>query len=1394
MRKKIKEHEANETASSLKLATEDAKIVSCTKSINENKESQQEETKKDTEFEKNSCSISGSLKHVPFSTTDLLPKNLSSSGHPKDSHSKSHHFERFIHHDTVSEIQNLSHLKGVNKAVCANLNSNKCIGNIHKDVALDPEKCFFSDKLATSTILKSKRECYASNCDSPKTQHFSLLSMESKDDLDYNSRTENEVGNHYVHEEKSVRFFNEKAVNGRKSCESLRKKSGIIQSKSHQETFLTNGSEKEKCLSSNELSCFEITNNMKNDGNSSHLERRNGWIDIDFERDWSDFKAFPKSNVTTGKEFVEHQDQNGWLSALKMREVISKRQGYKRSHMESPVSLKSKKLKKKRTDIPNEGVISKRLSTDEHVKSCKASNQSPMSCTTGKENMISKGGNTTEALKLSPNSDSFESTKDLKNLIHPLWQDEGSHLDIDEMKVGGEDNSHSPVDQKKAKEIRRPFAQNHLLRKSENDKHITNSSQLDVKSLPSGSNMSSLWPKTTQELLSPTPSFKTPLLPERENHKSDQRVQHEVTDSEFLHILGIQQSQEMKNSNKNSISIHEFEENISEQHTEYFSTIMQEAVKNPRHENESPKSRKKISDKFRNLDQDKAAFKVNGDTDENATKKGGNKLCSAFDTCLPPSQTLELSDYTNLDSIPVSQYELSEAYFSENYHFQSTKESAELFMRRRSKRISVAKPFEHKSSEVSASSAYYFKNNPTMQSEVYRYMKGRRQSQAQQRKAAVVLSIFQFLQDKAKEPGSACDFDLTPEFDYLKKKKIENAGSPHAQTSNHDSDNDRKEIINQGYNIQLYNLTSLSNDKDTVLGEKTKFEHGALNVNSNSLQFDEIESLSPLVLKKTNQNISDFDYVRSESLTYNEGLSGKKVGESEYVFKFVDQHNDLGCEIPPKTSRYCCEERHKEDNSLSNHIKPTVISTMSKDCITSPLSRDTSVKHTGTCKPSNNSDNKANSESQKHGFFDSKDVLSSEKVKKEHGVPVSLGNPKVSNDMQHNEKQLCDSPFTKSVLSNKFCVDKKICRSQPRTKSETSKDNTGPQLKVQFNSSTANDVKTNNESAAVSTNSAGVCSDSNISHETRKRMDHNNSAGNIDETMDLKSKSKLNLVSIDSTSLNTLCNISPQVSKEDKVSSLFSNRTNNIASPSNILSSLLSPVTPVVDKATPKNIHSLSRKSISFTSTPIPKYDKRARTKVQKQIEIDFESPVSRSISASSALFVSTDSTSSLGLKPSQDDLMPVYKKALSVFLSPSNAENGEITFEKTTDENDNTCTQSAPTLKLSSNLSLVPVCDESYPSPGQALISDNDSVNISALHDNTDVTCSPYVVRPWKKLARTATTPVQILETETSSCEHSSFSFTSNQLRGKSKPHNQFDIKSNVKFLGCFQASQCLL
>ncbi|RUS76337.1 hypothetical protein EGW08_015899, partial [Elysia chlorotica] len=1265
--------------------------------------------------------------------------------------------------------------------------------------------CFNANKSAGSATLRSNKQSQPSDSDS--SEHKPSADSTSKLKHQF-SRNENEQGRHFKREEKLVGncIVHEKILHWRKSSERMDKLSEAMQFKSHQQAPVDRGNEQERPGTENVLSSFEISNeNTKHGENDSRSDRGKSWIDIDFEFDGSDFKNVPKNNVTAKKEPMKHQDEHGWLSTSKMREVISKRHSHKRTHSHIKSPVKSKSLKKNRTDAPNEELIFKHTSTNRSDRNCKAVISSSLPCKTGEEIITPKIGNSTDIQHLSPSLEPSQYVEDLKKnfdrqkpsvftkYVKSIQSSEASHLDIDKLKVKVGDQSSFPAHQENAKDMRVSWAQNHLPRTSESDEDMINTSQYNVNSLSEKEKFkSSLWPQRTQELLSLTPSFKTPLCPEEGNHKSEQKVQYEVTDSEFFSILGIKQSQKKKTPTNNFIPVCDSGESavLGELNTERFATITEDSILNSRLKEEDSASQ---AEEFRNLDQDTSTPKKDDSANKHPIKADENKLCSTFDTFLPPSQTTsEFSDYTDLDSIPFSQFELSEDLLSENSHSQSSKGSSEFLVRRRSRRISDARPFQHESPVLSASPVYYSKNNSSVKSEVCKYVKERRQSQAQQKKAAMVLSIFQFLQDKAKEPGSACDFVLTPDFDHLKRRKIESADNPLAQSSkpHSESDTDSKRICNQGStnNILSYSLTSLSDAKNIALLKETGLKHGLTNVNSNSQQSEETESFSPLVLDKTHKPV--LTYIdRSDSLSHDKVISETKVAESENVLQSVDQHSEMGC--------VSFEEKLRKSYPETNSIEPPFVAPISKSCNTNPTSSETNVQHTncrmsqtlGGCKPNKCPDHKVDTGSLVHGSPDIiYPTLFSEIAIEEDEVPVCLDNLKVLNNLQERKKHPCDKSLKKNILIDKFCHDKNICGSLPVTKPEITKDNTG----LHCDSFTEYRMKTD-ESTAESTKDMVVCLENEIRDETVKMIDNNISAGNVDELIDLKSQLKLNLVSDDSTSLHVLHNkLSPQVYRE--VSSPFPNhRTrNNFASPSNILNSLLSPVTPVVNAATPKNVRSLSRKSISFTSTPIPKPEKRPRTAVQKQVELELESPISRSRSASSASFLNTDLTASPGLNTSQDDLMPVYQKALSVILSPgTNGDNTEIyvAAEKTGDKNSSVCFQSAQDLELSSDLSLVPVCDESYPSPAQIPVSDKDSVNRSASLIESFKAYSPHVVQPWKKLARTATTPVQVLETETSICEHGSFSFTFNQLRGKIKPKGLSDMKSNMKFSGCFQS-----
>ncbi|RUS76336.1 hypothetical protein EGW08_015898, partial [Elysia chlorotica] len=101
VRKKIKEHEANQINSTPTPSVEDANFVYCNKNIKEDKLSQ-EETKEEADLDENSCSIS----RTRLSCDALTPKNQPSIDKPEDVYSKSHHCKGLISQNMASLILN----------------------------------------------------------------------------------------------------------------------------------------------------------------------------------------------------------------------------------------------------------------------------------------------------------------------------------------------------------------------------------------------------------------------------------------------------------------------------------------------------------------------------------------------------------------------------------------------------------------------------------------------------------------------------------------------------------------------------------------------------------------------------------------------------------------------------------------------------------------------------------------------------------------------------------------------------------------------------------------------------------------------------------------------------------------------------------------------------------------------------------------------------------------------------------------------------------------------------------------------------------------------------------------------------------------------------------------
>ncbi|GFR96639.1 hypothetical protein ElyMa_004456800 [Elysia marginata] len=1487
VRKKIKEHE--EMESSLKLPINGKSISADSQSKEEKKQPQQEKVEINIAPEQNHQAHLTADSRILCSKT-VLQKRQTPLCETDNFLPSSYDHTQLVCHNTGEVYQDFSQTQTKNK-IKKNVEDCKTgsASHISRGDALGTEE--HSDRhtvlrLSTPTPSEPNRGNEPSKCDMPNIDSSKLFSdskpssiLKAKGGIDWQCGFELDICNNSEHGEdiNSSCFKSKKEDIGGKSCERLKEQSNLMQGKLKQESSFWSINEKiKKPIDDGQLSQLNSRNTkgdvqlLTNKKRDRHIGKRSSWIDTDFHTDQSDFKTFPQNHINAQEEIVGHYDQNGWLSTVKMKEATYKGNAKKRHHTKNSESVKSKISKKGRASLLKKEAF---RSTEEPMQAIQTSENTFMSNKAVKPNISPRNTNqkATTALSSSPSFNTFQSSKKPQKPLISKQQDTAENfatvvlnqkdninwagkltLVSDEIKEKLEKHSHSSNGLKE-KPIVEISTQNYMPRISQIDKGLLNTLQLEVETPDSvtvsidkgvGSNKPSLALQNTQEsLLSLTPTFKTTLCSVRENHKISQKDllvgPNEVTDSEFFNILGIQQSQEPVISDRSSPNAQMTDENSqSGPHIKHAGI----------HTTENSFNSRPVKEDQGNLSAKAKDYVTNGQ----ATKESGNHLCSVFENILPPSQTLsEFSEYTELDSIPFSQFELSEDLLSSGNSLSKQRSSTKALVRRRSRRISSGKPFEFRLSDLSVSQTTNWDNASSLQSEVHKYTKGKRPSQAQQRKAAMVISIFQFLQDRAKEPNLNCDFDLTPDFDCLKKERVCHALCSNAETLKQNTSHSTMKIVGVKSHDPInraipYLLTGDFEDKYRVFNEENKFLNEVVNAYSQSQE----SICSPIVLGKATSPASQ----SSENLHAESKLSIVQAVNSEN--QIAETENVLGTETSNSQLRSMVEAGTVLQNNFSkslsssernasfsrNHLTPTNSkskSNFSNNPLMSyvienqgnlrrqALSSFDSQKNLDAEEPQSDSCGKAENETHKtlddkaatapNRNLDSKDHEKQEQRDNEKQYVMDFDNPQrennalvsctdqISDNIKHIDKLLCNkTPTIKCLPSNEFNVHQKTSQMDPATEAEAECVNLQQNLSHSYE-------KDNRSQSKVSMADSKVINDS-----TQMIAGDVIPVVNIDDATDLKNKVTLNLACNNLISLNASCNnISPQVHKTGNVSSPFHKWKNNFESPSNILNSLLSPVTPVMDNGISKSIRSLSRKSISFTSTPIRKAGAKARSNLQNQIDIDFESPISKSRSASGSSFINADLVNSPDLNRSQDDLTSVYSKALSVLSSPQNIHVAETVVQKMADGNDSVYSERAPTLEVSTNLSLVPVCDESYPSPGQVPVSDNHSLNISAsvcndctaevstavetsttklildesLNKSNTLLSSPYVVHPWKKLARTATTPVQILEAETSSFEHGSFSFTCNQQRGKTKSNNRSDIKSNMKFSGCFQS-----
>ncbi|CAL1545867.1 unnamed protein product [Lymnaea stagnalis] len=106
----------------------------------------------------------------------------------------------------------------------------------------------------------------------------------------------------------------------------------------------------------------------------------------------------------------------------------------------------------------------------------------------------------------------------------------------------------------------------------------------------------------------------------------------------------------------------------------------------------------------------------------------------------------------------------------------------------------------------------------------------------------------------------------------------------------------------------------------------------------------------------------------------------------------------------------------------------------------------------------------------------------------------------------------------------------------------------------------------------------------------------------------------------------------------------------------------------------------------------------------------------------------------------------------------------------------------------LSANLSNILQFEDSYLSPGQIPV--NTLVESSTNHLGSSMDCSMLLVEPWKKLPRTPTTPLQVLEYKSAQNSHIPVVFTPTRRISRSQTNdNPFKEERTLKFSGCFQS-----
>ncbi|GFO23368.1 hypothetical protein PoB_004987300 [Plakobranchus ocellatus] len=1296
----------------------------------------------------------------------------------------------------------------------------------------------------------------------------------------------------------------------------------------------------------------------------SNLDKRNEWLDFeDFKSDKSNFKAFPKKSIEESKAIVEHQDQNGWLSTTRMRSMGNSTLNSKRTFLTSPLTSKVKLFKKDRACMNSRKLFSHASTKANSSKSCQS--KKPFDARLADNANLGQKNVSGALTEFAPKNVSVSEACVFKETGQAHNQDKqsagpfpygigganpGFNSAVHSPKLASENriaksHSQSPcgsnVDSA-AKFNNVLFVQQHFEHSSsELDEEVMNTSQLDIIINADKMAGSRTLKSQSQESLGLTPTFRTPIFPARlENQKADAADSfgrnYPVTDSEFLNILGI--SEENRCARTQGVGDLEMTEEESAIH---------------RH---CDKPTKGFSQKT-NKNEENKGKNSNSLPEENASKveSGGpilkdrcnenlgvTETCSVFDTFLPPSQTLsEFSDYTELDSVPFSHFELSEDFLSEDASFpksgkKQVNKNTGALVRRRSRRISSTKPSQCISSFLSNSQAYSTENaavtlgfDPSS-----KFTKNHRQSQAQQRKAAAILSIFQFLKDKAKEPDSACEFALTPDFEDLKREKL--CGYPktfNVHTKNPElgeegqlltsqsvqASKDKTSSLLRSSPVNPESVTDKSNDSKSF--EPTDKIDDSDNHESIVDKLDDLENLQPFTdiiddldnlqpqtdkiddlenLQPLTDKIDDLDNLQSltdkidddldnlqpltdkiDDLDNLQRLTGK-IDDLDNLQPLTDKIDDLDTEPPTDIShpnfmdyQFISKEANSQNTECMHASSPYNISKKSPsvatdqfvnqvaetenltesvskcpsnsassfeqqnaklpedksevtdkaqgcdgDSITSPkIDVFTETLHCRDSQSSKGQDSPKNSVTET-----GKTVLGCDQAQAESSttlkatgqtedreqqqslLPIATESQcdsntgKLSDEAIFNHKGTSPTSCTAAPEARCMCKSSSVAGGSLQGKSDAMKETVNLSINMHSVSSRDNaceDVASIETDCVVgANNNPEFCIEGNLKN---SKFARNSQSSQKNEKFSARNEGNSEQCFIERqyTSNKASCKCpSPQISSmHSKVSSPSDSIKHNCATPISMNKSLL-------NLASPKgSVRSFSRRSLSFTSTPIP--TKKTKAAIHSMLELDFGSPVlgrdqsennqagMSDFDRSQCVFTAEGNKTLSASSPGVPDEAPVIKKSDEADYSVSSL------------------TSAAHELSV---ISLVPDCDESYPSPGQIPISDKSGVNLSecqssVLEDDatvidvkphldktntsnlSKVTASPNVVKPWKKLPRTASSPVQILETEQSERNQGSFSFMTKRPHSKFKSQNNMDTKSGLKFLGCFQS-----